>query len=426
MKCSLITLSGLVFLIGCSSSGQGLKEARIAEERKLEIGKTITVASQFADLPLVEPHVSAHPGENDHLLIAAMVVTDVNNPYESCRLVSFVSVDGGLAWKETVHDWWGYDPWTAIAPSGKTVMSWIGNQGSFSDYYPIRFFSSDDGGITWRDSVQVIEGNHDGTKLATLHNDVYFTTVQFRDDMGADVTLLRKNDGSEFATVGRIDGKGERLNFCEPAILSDGKVVVPYSLQDKRLWVRVFDPTYGKMGDPVLVSLRPNSRGYSRMVADNGSQSAFNNRVYHARATTEGVIINFSSDQGESWSPDTRIDLFAKAFQPKAGVVSMAVNKNGVLGVSWIESYDGVEENSFDTYFTFSEDGGASFQRPTRVTQESTSPFTSKNADVANKFPGGGHYLGLTARIDGSFQLVWSDSRSGLFELQTCNVKLAE
>lgn len=420
-----ILFCGAIFF-GCNSSGQSIKKAMVAPERKIEVSKTITVKSQFANLPLVEPHVSAHPGANDHLLIAAMVVTDVNNPYESCQLVSFVSNDGGLQWTETVHDWWGYDPWTAISPEGKTIMSWIGNKGHFSDYYPIRFFSSDDGGITWNDQVQVIEGNHDGTKLASKHNDFYFTTVQFRDDMGADVLLLRKNGEKDFTIVGRIDGKSERLNFCEPVVLSDGHVVVPYSLQDRKLWVRVFNPSEDKLGDPVLVSLHPNSRGYSRMMADNSGESAFRDRIYHARATERGVIMNFSADMGYTWSLDTRIDLFPKEFKSKAGVVSIAVNRSGVLGVSWIESYDGLKDGSFDMYFTVSDDGGLSFQRPVRITQQSTNPFTAQNADVANKFTGGGHYLGLASRHDGSFQLVWSDSRSGLFELQTCNVRLAE
>ena len=73
-------------------------------------------------------------------------------------------------------------------------------------------------------------------------------------------------------------------------------------------------------------------------------------------------------------------------------------------------------------YFTVSLDGGLSFQRPVRVTKKTTDPKTEGSGDVANKFPGGGHYLGITTKVDGSFQLVWSDSRSGIFELQTCNI----
>jgi hypothetical protein len=57
-----------------------------------------------------------------------------------------------------------------------------------------------------------------------------------------------------------------------------------------------------------------------------------------------------------------------------------------------------------------------------RLSSVSSDSRTPGNADVANKFPGGGHYLGLAARADGRFQAVWSDSRNGVFALQTCTI----
>ena len=58
----------------------------------LSVSESVAIESRFEGLPVVEPHVSAHPGDPDHLLVAAMVVTDITRPYESCRLSSFVSV----------------------------------------------------------------------------------------------------------------------------------------------------------------------------------------------------------------------------------------------------------------------------------------------------------------------------------------------
>ncbi|GAB4248308.1 MAG: sialidase family protein [Ekhidna sp.] len=408
--------------------------AELDQKREAIVGKTYTITSAFEGLPVVEPHISVHPSNNDHLLVAAMVVTDTNRPYQSCRLSSFVSKDGGLTWKETAHDWWGYDPWTAILPNGSTVMTWLGTEESFKGQFPVQFFFSEDGGETWIEQSQTIQGKghgHDGTKVVGFEDKFYFTTVQFNGNMGADVVLLGRDGAGEFNQMAVVDGKGERLNFCEPAVLSDGTVIVPSSHFMERLWVQQFDIGSGNLSDRHLVTARPGGAGgYIRMVADNNQDSPFKDRIYVVRAlgrgnAHEGIWLNYSVDKGVTWSRDTRIDLFDNDLPPKSLVPSLAVNSGGVLGISWVDAQHDPEQLLKDVYFTLSKDGGVSFQRPVRVTKVSSSPQTSKNGEVARRFPGGGHYLGLDAKPDGSFQLIWSDSRSGIFELQTANISIA-
>lgn len=419
-------------LSGLTIAQTGPAKATLDTRNNAVVGQTITIKSQFEGLPLVEPHISAHPIDNNHLLVAGMVVTDINTPYESCRLSSFVSTDGGLLWKETAHDWWGYDPWTAILPNGQTVMAWIGTSGRFKGRYPIQFFSSDDGGMTWEDSVQTLSGNHDGTKLAALGNEFYFTTVHFNHNMGADVLLYRKEGAGEFQEVAKIDGKGQRLNFCEPALLTDGTVIVPASHFLQEAWVQTYQHNPKTFSDPHIITSNPGgAKGYMRLVADTHPTSPYKDRLYFIRAMGsgkdfQGIWLNYSTDGGMTWGKDTRIDLFENTNPSKAMVASAAVNKNGVLGISWVDAQQDPEREKNDVYFALSMDGGKSFQRPVRVTDISSNPKTKENGDVANKFPGGGHYLGLAAKPDGSFQLVWSDSRSRVFELQTCRVGVVE
>lgn len=164
------------------------------------------------------------------------------------------------------------------------------------------------------------------------------------------------------------------------------------------------------------------------MVADN-SNSPYKDRIYFLRAlgsgaNYKGVWINYSSDKGITWSSDYRVDRFNNNLPSKSLVPSIIVNNKGIIGISWIDSQEDSEQKLKDVYFTFSEDGGKSFAKPLRVTSISSNPKTSINADVANKFPGGGHYLGIATKKDNSFQLIWSDSRSGYFELQTCNISI--
>lgn len=428
----LFTLFFFLLCISFTNSGQTTDQKAMLDVRNsVRIGPTTTIQSRFKGLPLVEPHVSAHPSNNNHLLVAAMVVTDINNPYQSCRLSSFVSSDGGYSWKETTHDMWGYDPCTAILSDGKTVMSWLGTPQSFKHQFPLQIFNSADGGITWEKDFQTITGDghgHDGTKVVALGNEFYCTTVRFNNAMGADVVLLRKEGSGSFEEVAKIDGKGKRLNFCEPVILTDGTVVVPASDFQKKIWVQLYNHTTGNLSDPYNFSFQPGgAKGYMRLLADVNPNSKFKDRVYFVRAlgagsNYSGIWMNFSADGGKVWSKDKRVDLFQHSFGSKAMVPSVAVNKNGVIGISWVDSQNESNQKGNDVYFTVSLDGGLSFQRPVRVTKKTTDPKTEGNGDVANKFPGGGHYLGITTKVDGSFQLVWSDSRSGIFELQTCNI----
>lgn len=400
------------------------------EELKVKVSENITINSQFSGLPVVEPHLSVHPNNDEHLLAAAMIVTDITRPYQSCRLATFVSEDGGKNWEESVHNYWGYDPWTAILDNGQTSLSWLGTKGSFQHRFPIQFFQSENGGKTWSQPPQVSQSDHghDGTKITSRNKHFYFTTVRFNGDMSADVVLFQKKQGGAYTEVASIKGQGSRLNFCEPAILKDGIVIIPASYFLKKAWVQIYDPLTKELSGKHIISARPGgARGYMRMAADTSSESPYEDRLYFVRALGsrgqyEGIWLNFSQDKGKSWSPDIRVDSFDNQLPSKAQVASLAVNKNGILAISWVDSQEDPRQQKNDVYFSYSTDGGRRFSSPIRITDVSSDPRTEQNGDVANKFPAGGHYLNMAAKKDGSFQLIWSDSRSGLFELQTCSV----
>ncbi|NAY91274.1 hypothetical protein GTQ34_05015 [Muricauda sp. JGD-17] len=432
-KNSIIWTMVLV-LSGCMGKAQNaLTHVKLDNAIEARPEKNIPVPSQFENLPLVEPTIAAHPENNRLLVAAAMVVTDVDRPYQSCRLSSFFSNDGGKTWEETAHDYWGYDPWVAMLDNGTTTMSWLGTPTVFKHQFPLQIFSSDDGGRSWLSEMQVFNGfghGHDGTKLVGFNDAFYLTTVRFNADMGADVVLYESKKQGPFEEVISIRGNGKRLNFCEPAILTDGSVVIPTMHGSEKIWANVYNPNTDRISDTYIISDNPKlGRGYSRMAADTNLNSKFQNRIYFVRAvadgsSSEGVWLNFSMDKGKTWTKEKRVDLFKNGLPSKANVASVAVNKDGVVGISWVDGQHSTDQKAYDVYFAISKDGGVSFQRPVRVSKVSSNPRTQANADVANKFIGGGHYLGITTRADGSFQLIWSDSRSGIFKLQTCRIKI--
>ncbi len=431
MRYFLLTLCCLFFYLhGCP---QKLR-AQIDNSFSIRVNESRLIASQFGNSPIVEPHVSAHPKNENYLLIAAMVVHDVERPYESCQLLTFTSTDGGNRWTEEVHNWFGYDPWTAIDEKGNAIMTWLGTKGSFRHEFPVQFFSSKDQGLNWSPDVQTERGlgyGHDGTKVVAYKNSFYFTTVTFNTSMGADVFLYEKVEDHPFKIAGKVEGKGIRLNFCEPAVLSSGDVLVPSSHFLSKLWISRYSQESGLSEKQLVTMNSGGAGGYIHLVADNNHNSPFRDYVYFVRALGrnnqyEGIWLNISKNGGKDWSPDTRIDLFDKLDGGKAIVPSIAINESGVIGISWVDSQNATDPLAKDIYFTASIDGGQSFHKPVRITADSSNPFTDRNGLAGRRFSGGGHYLGIVAKANRKFQLVWSDSRSGVFQLYSCEVEVLE
>jgi hypothetical protein len=57
-----------------------------------------------------------------------------------------------------------------------------------------------------------------------------------------------------------------------------------------------------------------------------------------------------------------------------------------------------------------------------RVSEGAPCNDTPKNAKMLKRFEYGGDYFGLAADRDGVFQLLWSDSRNGVYQLWSASV----
>lgn len=429
MKNKSILFSLLVsgIFVACQPAPKPSSPKTTGSKLTIDVGKNLPVPSSVSHLPIVEPHLSAHPDNPAHLLLAAMVVQDKTNPYETSRLVSFVSEDNGLSWTQTDSDYQGYDPWTVILPGGKAVMTWLGVRGVFNST-PVQVFTSPDGGKTWDDQVQTLEGEYDGTKMALdkKTNTILFTSVKFKGHASVDVYFAKNPGATGFLPPTLIDGENQRLNFAQPVVLSDGAMVVPSIVYNQEARAHISTDSGQTFQSPISISTRlGGGKGYHQFVSDD-SNSGFKDRIYYVRATGydtayQGIWLNYSADKGRTWSKDIRVDRFENPARCRALVPSAAVNRDGLLGISWVDDQTGAGN---DLYFAVSADGGETFQPPVRITDTTTNPKTPQNDDVANKFPAGGHYLALAAKSDGAFHLAWSDSRTGVFQLQTCEVRV--
>jgi hypothetical protein len=100
----------------------------------------------------------------------------------------------------------------------------------------------------------------------------------------------------------------------------------------------------------------------------------------------------------------------------------VAVNRDGAIAVTWIERRTEGDRACQHLYFTASLDGGKTFLPEVRVSSAPSCPDTTHNGRVAARWPEGGDYSGLAAAEDGTFHVLWADSRDGIYRLWTAPV----
>ena len=225
-----------------------------------------------------------------------------------------------------------------------------------------------------------------------------------------------------------------------PAVMLDGTLLVPFAdhhrpgsrrrLERQRDWLITSTDGGKTFTEPLLISESCNGiGGWSSLAVDN-SGGQFRDRIYHlcSGQQFDGIQFRYSEDRGEVWSDSTRVDRPGDVT-PYARTPAIAVNNRGVVGVAW---YDGRNDRStikgnfrcHEIYFAASLDGGKTFLPEVKISTQRSCPAAPKNVTTALRFPAGGEYMGLDTAPDGSFQLLWSDARNGVYQLYTATASV--
>jgi hypothetical protein len=101
--------------------------------------------------------------------------------------------------------------------------------------------------------------------------------------------------------------------------------------------------------------------------------------------------------------------------------MAAAVNRDGVLGVTWADF--GQTQNCYYVVFAASVDGGEAFLPEERF---SDAPSCPDDTVIGGRVPwiDGGAYWGMATDNTGRFQFLWSDAREGLLQLRTCSAEI--
>lgn len=417
-------------------------------------------------------------------------------------VVAYVSFDGGEHWSPTLEIRQGPlvgDPTCAIGPDGSAYLAALpmdvetkfdeDNQEPTSKAGRIGLIArySKDGGKTWLSSTVPPVYDVDRDYLVVDDTDsryagrVYLycqSSVRGLDGekMGLGISLWRSTDGGARFENPVVRPPTKPKNFFHPGnavVLSDGMFVALFSeLRDPEELksdekagkapsgaVKVAFSTNG--GDSLTKAVK-----VSDLYFDNGGfppaipslgvdhRGPFKDRLYAVwpdqRSGRLEILAAHSSDKGKSWSTPQRVNddpgwpkKEGQPWGPNSVVPAIAVNKDGVVGVTWYDRRDNPDGAGYWVRFAASLDGGETWSKSLRVSEAPNTyggkekvaligtSFDAKydETDKAiglnvsrNEWVEGGHTAGLAADAAGRFHSLWVDNRTGIHQVWTAPI----
>ena len=466
----LVFLSTLVIIAMVRASASG-GSAEMDSPRVI-VGSNMLV-SRDGDIPHVELSVASNPQDPNNLVGASITATRLEGGW-ACKVYS--SHNAGDSWADAVlpeqHINGGGDPQVAFGPNGTAYFAALGamKDSKGRDRDGLFVYRSEDGGTTWHKPVNLGPGyDHDvmavdesaGRFAGRIYISILYGYPVYR--LGV---FRSDDDGRSFYGPAESANGGGKLGINTAAnilILSDGTLVIPYEdfefLPEKakeshtqNVWIVSSSDGGVTFAAPRKIGTQESNKApdapmimtFPSFAADNRSE-AYKDRIYRAwtdfRDNEYRVWFSYSKDRGTTWSEPRKIDdSVAKGtwqYQPM-----LAVNSDGVVGLTWFDTRASNEKRVYDEYFAASLDGGDTFLPPARVSSEH-SAFPGKGnlatypgawsykgeirltfLSAASRWPMGGDYIGLGVDADGNFHPFWPDNRTGTSLIETATVRV--
>ena len=396
-------------------------------------------------------------------------------------VIVYLTDDGGKTWTSTLEEFSLMDPTCAFGPDGTAYLEAF----ELSNDRMMRLYRSADGGRTWGQPIKVrvtdrphLTVDKTGGKFngrVYSHGQAGGTGSMDGGRGASGVRLYTSTDGGRtFGDPVQRQSVGARRNLGSGngVVLSDGTLVMLFG-ELKEYWnaddtsqirdsqigssngrLRMLTSNDGGRSLSTATTIsdfymhvypwRP-SAGFLPWIAVDSSKGPFRDRLYvvwpDRRSGRDEILMAYSSDSGRTWSrPVTINDDRAPAARrngPDHFMPIVAVNKEGVVGVSWYDRRDHADNAGWDIRFSASLDGGDTWSPNLRVSEQANT-FTTKNAWPVIAVPStvsspggpasldlwvnqmltiGGDTTGLVADSTGAFQVAWADNRTGILQL---------
>ncbi|MDX1671259.1 MAG: hypothetical protein R3211_02895 [Balneolaceae bacterium] len=412
----------------------------------VKVENHVRVTSSKFSFPHFEPHLAINPTDSDNMLAASMAVPEEGKGH-TIRI--YATQDGGETWNHYPIDTttvYGGDPWLDFGPDGTAYLV----------YLPGLIRRSADGGKSWSEPVYLPKGEagpFDYPKIIVDKSSAEYKGRIYVVASQSDRPTQEENHVSPIAVLRSLDG-GNTFSFPvhilpgainyqngKPAITSAGNLVVPFNeiskkrrvfLESPRLWI-TWSKNGGKSFDLPRLVAEDFIAFQPHLAADTAGQE-FRDRIYAVWSTGSEFGFNLYSshtdNNGITWSDTIRVnDGPAYDYTQRP---STAINKEGVLGLFWMDTRYDSTAKCFTPFFTATVDGGLSYIKNVPLskspscndTPSNNIAFSDSGTTIYDRWSRGGDYFGLAALPDGNFQVLWSDSKTGTFQLWTARITI--
>ena len=458
--------------IGASSVGR----PAAAQLVRVVVGPNVHVSSARSRSPYNEVVIAAHPSDANRLIACSMLEP---GPNRSVKSAAWVSTNGGRSWSApnvtTAH--WANDPTCGFDVGGTAYFLHKTNDGQAtpagavnSDFDYLGIERTLDSGRSWLAMVRGPQTNdrpfmtidHTRRRMYVAYNghihgeENRHENATFRNT----VALMSSDDGgatfytaAQRALMDQTESAGSNAGMNGVVVLPDGSVAVLYThmtlAEQQTLGTATGKPTVARSELMLLRSLDqgrslgastrvatvvsgynlPHARGITGTIAVDTSRGLHRGRLFVTwadYATGRGqILLTYSDDAGASWSSPRTVndDSTSRVTNggPDHSMATIAVNRDGVVGVMWYDRRDFADKSGYMPRFAASLDGGDTFSASVQVSTAPNAMSAQKGTDfLAN----GGDTAGLTTAADGRFHAIWIDNRTGLQQVWTAPVSV--
>lgn len=439
----------------------------------VHIGASVDVSKALPLDPHYEVEMDANPEDANDLVACSMLFP---NDSPTSEVVTYVSSDGGKSWQLSLRtrgedEYESWDPDCRYGPDHTLYSLSEGSEPDVPRDYD-RIDRSQDNGKTWE------------TFTRAVHAERSFITVDQRPGpqrgwvylygMGDDEKSIRVAYSPDkgktfFRQVVPMEPGTEDVNVGPGVMLSDGTLVIPMPvlkqpIQESQQSYHVRLPAEIRVAlvkfqrpnwplqvttatvAPWLADFEANGSYYTTLAVDSNG-GPFKDRLYavwedHSSGRSR-VNLAYSSDEGKTWSHARLMDddvgrqIGDTLNGPDDIHGAVAVNRAGVVGVTWLDRRDYADNLGWALRFRASFDGGETFLPSEKVPDADYEPA---RGDRVPLFGGadsvrstnslsigwfifhGGHTMGLTADADGGFHPLWVANPAGTPQLWSTDI----
>ena len=474
----------------------GLAQTPGKEGALISVGPNVQVSKALPNGEHYETLLAADPNNRNNLLGASMVFSEETNKYS---IVAYKTTDSGTSWSTSLvasENSYQSDPAIAYGTDGTIYIVYGAPDEKFN--YLTYIYRSKDSGKTWLPRTALPKGSFDRFYFAVDDTGGKFNGRVYVQGVGVagsidklrrtSLKVYRSSDGGEtFNGPAQLISENDNWIFGNGpcVVMSEGTLVCLFG-EIRNITTRGFGleevdrrpsrpnavmkiitsndggETFSKASVISEFVLRTTAHISNQpyLAVDRGS-GPFKDSLYatytDCRTGSCNIMLSYSRDKGQSWSKphvinDERTPLSLENG-PDHHMPVVAVNREGVVGVSWYDRRDSADNFEWKVRFTASLDGGETFLPSVQVSEVGFRHNQEGEKWVAQaQAAGGGHIYsnnafnsgplslevgsslwrlkggdtaGMAADAGGIFHPFWVDNRTGISQVWAATVSVA-